>query len=184
MGNKFKFAGIIIAAFMSYSGLAHAGVSHINWPVKIDSFSHVIRVPANTLENCCPRPKWWSTVEAPIITTKSELLTIWQNRKLNNKIKAKVLFQAIRDFDYKDDDIVATAISLYPYVDRDYPHLIKMLEYGVGRFFNHKRSRPCGNSLGIPCELLVWYFWPWPIYLELIALKCCFFLSGLRIMSG
>ncbi len=98
------------------------------------------RVPKHSFAECCPKPEWWHAIQAPTISSKKQLLQIWRSKKHSKLTKARAFYQAILRFEGKDDDIVATAVSLYGYVDRDYPHRLEMLEYGVARFFDHKRS--------------------------------------------
>lgn len=97
-------------------------------------------VPKHTFAECCPKPEWWNGIQAPTISSKKQLLQIWRSKKHSKLTKAKAFYQAILRFEGKDDDIVATAVSLYGYGDRDYPYRLEMLEYGVARFFDHKRS--------------------------------------------
>ena len=133
-----RFAKIImtvLALALSFVSPANAGMSAGKVLVISD-----FKVPSHTFAECCPRPKWWNSVDAPVISTKKELLKIWQDRAIEKNVKAKAFFRAMMDFDGKDDDIVSTAISLYQYVDRDYPNKTQMLEFGVGRFIEHKRS--------------------------------------------
>ena len=130
-----KIFTMVLALAMHFVSPANAGMSA--GQIIVNSG---FKVPSRTFVECCPRPKWWTSVDAPIIATKNELLKIWQNRAIEDKIKAKVFYRAMMDFDDKDDDIVSTAVSLYQYVDRDYPNVTQMLEFGVGRFFEHKRS--------------------------------------------
>jgi len=49
-------------------------------------------------------------------------------------------FQAIHAFHQTNDEISAAAISLYPNVDRKYPELIPLLEYGVGKYFHYDNT--------------------------------------------
>lgn len=130
-----KVFTMVFTLLMYFVSSANAGMSAGEIRVISD-----FKVPSHTFAECCPRPKWWNSVDAPVISTKRELLKIWQNREIEDKIKAKVFFRAMMDFNGKDDDIVSTAISLYQYVDRDYPNRTQMLEFGVGRFIEHKRS--------------------------------------------
>ena len=125
----------VLALVLCFVSPANAGMSAGEVLVISD-----FKVPSHTFAECCPRPKWWNSVTAPVISTKKELLKIWQDRAIEKNVKAKAFFRAMMDFDGKDDDIVSTAISLYQYVDRDYPNKIQMLEFGVGRFIEHKRS--------------------------------------------
>ena len=113
------------------------------------------RVPDRSYPDCCAEPLWWSTVESSPIRSIEELYTLWQDNTVDNRRKAKAFFQAIRDYRGRNDEIVATAIALYPNVDRKYPDLVPMLEYGVGKYFDYDGSEdhyvgpPADRSAGL-----------------------------------
>lgn len=98
------------------------------------------QVPLRAFPDCCAEPEWWNEVEARKINTIEDLYAIWQDRNIPRRKKAKSLFQAIRDFNGRNHEITAAAIALYPNVDRKYPDLIPLLEYGAVKYFNYDNS--------------------------------------------
>lgn len=118
-----------------------------------------LRVPARTFPQCCAEPAWWSQVEARPIRSIKDLYGIWQDATIPKREKAKSFFQAVRDFNRGNDEIVAAAIALYPNVDKAYPDLIPLLEYGVGEFFRYDNSNdfyvgsPADRAAGIVRQL-------------------------------
>ena len=98
------------------------------------------RLPSRSFPQCCAQPVWWSQVELRPIREIGDLYDIWQDAGIPRREKAKSFFQAIRDFKGRDDEIVAAAIALYPNVDKKYPDLIPLLEYGVGKYFDYDNS--------------------------------------------
>lgn len=113
------------------------------------------RVPDRTFPECCAEPAWWASAETAPIRSIEDLYALWQNRGVQDRVKAKAFFQAVRDFQGRDDEIVATAIALYPNVDRKYPDLVALLEYGVSRYFDYDGSHdhyvgpPADRSAGL-----------------------------------
>jgi hypothetical protein len=90
--------------------------------------------------DCCPRPAWWDEVEVEArIRSTDEFLAVWQDSALTDRKKAKALFQAIEDFVRRDDDITAAAVNYYYWVDRDYPHIRRLYEFGVGSYLEYDR---------------------------------------------
>ncbi len=116
-------------------------------PVAADRFEFaeladpMYRVPDRAFPDCCAEPHWWSSVGGSPIRSIEELYALWQNNDVEKRIKAKAFFQAVHDFRGRNDEIVATAIALYPNVDGKYPDLIPLLEYGVGEYFDYDGSR-------------------------------------------
>ena len=104
------------------------------------------RVPARSFPNCCAQPAWWSDVDGKPIHSIKDLYAIWQDATIPKPQKAKSFFQAIRDFNRGNSEIVAAAIALYPNVDKRYADLIPLLEYGVGEFFNYDNSNDFYNG--------------------------------------
>ncbi len=99
------------------------------------------RLPQRTFPDCCAEPQWWPSVESRQIRSIEDLYAIWQDNNTPDREKAKAFFQAVRDFRGRNDEIVAAAIALYPNVDRKYPDLVPLLEYGVGEYFDYDGSR-------------------------------------------
>lgn len=98
------------------------------------------RLPKRAFPQCCAEPKWWDEVELRPIKNIEDLYAIWQDGRIPKREKAKSFFQAIRDFNGRNDEIVAAAIALYPNVDKKYPDLVPLLEYGVGKYFDYDNS--------------------------------------------
>ena len=97
--------------------------------------------------DCCPRPAWWDDVEIDVqINSMETFLAVWQNRALTDKQRAKALFRAIEDFARRNDDITAAAVNYYYWVDRKYDHILKLYEFGVGRYLDY--DRPLQNYTG------------------------------------
>ncbi len=97
--------------------------------------------------DCCPRPVWWDEVEVETrIDSMETFLAVWQNRELTDKQRAKALFRAIEDFARHNDDISAAAVNYYYWVDRDYDHILRLYEFGVGRYLDY--DRPLQNYTG------------------------------------
>lgn len=104
-------------------------------------------VEGTQFPDCCPRPAWWNTVEAPIrIGTMDGFQTVWQDRSLSKKQKAKALFRAIEDHAGRDDDITAAAVNYFYWVGNDYEHIRGLYEFGAGRFLDY--DRPLKNYGG------------------------------------
>jgi hypothetical protein len=104
------------------------------------------RVPLRSFPSCCAQPEWWSNVQGKPIRSIKDLYAIWQDAAIPKPQKAKSFFQAIRDFNRGNDEIVAAAIALYPNVDKRYPDLIPLLEYGVGEYFHYDNSNDHYNG--------------------------------------
>lgn len=103
---------------------------------------HIIDFP-----DCCPRPAWWDEVKVETrIDNMETFLAVWQNRALTDKQRAKALFLAIEDFTQQNDDITAAAVNYYYWVDRDYDHILRLYEFGVGRYLDY--DRPLQNYTG------------------------------------
>jgi len=97
--------------------------------------------------DCCPRPAWWDEVVVEArIQSMDEFLAVWQDRSLSDRQKAKALFRAIEDFVRRDDDITAAAVNYYYAVDRDYAHLRRLYEFGIGYYLDY--DRPLENYGG------------------------------------
>ena len=104
--------------------------------------AHIIDFP-----DCCPRPAWWDDVEIETrIDSMETFLAVWQNNDLTDQQRAKALFQAIEDFARRDDDITAAAVNYFYWVDRDYDHVARLYEFGVGRYLDY--DRPLENYSG------------------------------------
>ena len=80
------------------------------------------------------------------IDSMETFLAVWQNQALTDEQKAKALFQAIEDFVRRDDDITAAAVNYYYWVDRDYDHIRRLYEFGVGHYLDY--DRPLENYGG------------------------------------
>lgn len=94
----------------------------------------------NDFPACCPRPSWWDEVEIDTrIDSMETFLALWQNQALTDEQKAKAMFRAIEDFARSDDDITAAAVNYYYWVDRDYPHIRQLYEFGVGTYLDYDR---------------------------------------------
>ncbi len=98
-------------------------------------------LPMQAFPDCCRQPEWWDEAESLPIRSIDNLYEIWQDKSVPDRQKARSFFQAIRDYQNDNDEITATAIALYPNVDRKYPDLIPLLEYGVARYFQYDSSR-------------------------------------------
>jgi len=99
-----------------------------------------VEVPLQQFPSCCPRPDWWEAVgQAPHVQTMEGFLQVWQDKSLSAERKAKALFQVIEDHYQSDDDLTAAAVTYYDSVDRSYPHLRPLLEFGVGRYLDYDR---------------------------------------------
>jgi hypothetical protein len=98
------------------------------------------RLPKRAFPQCCAEPEWWADVELRPIRKIEDLYAIWQDGRIPSREKAKAFFQAIRDFKGRNDEIVAAAVALYPHVDKNYPDLIPLLEFGVGQYFDYDNS--------------------------------------------
>lgn len=97
--------------------------------------------------DCCPRPVWWNEVEVGTrITSMETYRSVWQNRELTDRQKAKALFRAIEDFAHRDDDITAAAVNYFYWVGRDYQHIRSLYEFGAVRYLDY--HRPLKNYAG------------------------------------
>jgi tetratricopeptide (TPR) repeat protein len=135
MRHTIKIMLLAFSLFLQLVAVSSAGLSAGD--IKTDPG---FQLPNRSFAKCCPKPEWWNSVQAPQVSSIKQLLKIWQNKKISKRVKAKAFYQAILRFEDTDDDIVAMSVSLYGHVDRDYPNRLQMLEYGVARFFDHKRS--------------------------------------------
>lgn len=130
-----------IAFVLAVSLLAFAGMPRAQAPDP-RATTHIIDFP-----DCCPRPAWWDEVEIEArIGSMKEFLSVWQDKALTDQQKAKALFQAIEDFVWSDDDITAAAVNYYYWVGRDYDHIRRLYEFGVGRYLDY--DRPLQNYGG------------------------------------
>jgi tetratricopeptide (TPR) repeat protein len=97
--------------------------------------------------DCCPRPAWWDEVEVEArIGSSEEFLAVWQNKALTDRQKAKAMFRAIEEHVRQNDDVTAAAVNYYYWVDRDYPQMRRLYEFGLGYFLDY--DRPLENYGG------------------------------------
>jgi tetratricopeptide (TPR) repeat protein len=129
------------------AALAVAGILALAGPAGAQSpdprnTTHIIDFP-----DCCPHPAWWDEVEIETrIGSIDEFHAVWQNQALTDRQKAKAMFRAIEDFVRRDHDITAAAVNYYYWVDRDYAHLRRLYEFGVGYYLEY--DRPLENYGG------------------------------------
>lgn len=90
---------------------------------------------------CCPLPEWWNEVETDRwISTPSEFQALWLDKDLSDQQKAKAMFRAIEEFQVSDLDVAVPALTYYHSVDRDYPFLRELYEFGVAEYIDFDRS--------------------------------------------
>jgi hypothetical protein len=133
MTERGLFCGIAAALVLALPGSVPAQ--------QPDPFAQPIEVPLQRFPACCPRPEWWEAAgPVPHARDMKAFLDLWQNRSLSDEQKAKALFQVIEDHHRSNDDLTAAAITYYPSVDRNYPYMRALLEFGVSRYLDHDRS--------------------------------------------
>ncbi len=90
---------------------------------------------------CCPRPEWWEEVQVDRpVTTPAEFRALWQDKSLTDRQKAKAMFRAIEQYHRSEPDIAVPALSYYYWVDRKYPHLRALYEFGAAAYIDFDRS--------------------------------------------
>jgi tetratricopeptide (TPR) repeat protein len=142
-GTLLRMARLLEAILMALaaSWMACAGIAGAQTPDP-RATTHIIDFP-----HCCPRPGWWDEVKIETrIDSMETFLAVWQDQALTDEQKAKALFQAIEDFVRRDDDITAAAVNYYYWVDRDYDHIRRLYEFGVGYYLDY--DRPLENYGG------------------------------------
>jgi tetratricopeptide (TPR) repeat protein len=95
-----------------------------------------------TFASAAPRPAWWDEVATPYrVDNVGDLLSAWQGHphtELGERQFFKAAYQGI--VDHPDDEhVVATAIDLIHWVERDYPHRLALARFGYERYFHHNR---------------------------------------------
>jgi tetratricopeptide (TPR) repeat protein len=81
-----------------------------------------------------------------------DLLAAWQgyprdDRERGERQFFKAAYQGV--LDHPDDEhVVATAIDLLYWVERDYPHRLPLAQFGYDRYFRHRRRTDnCANCM-------------------------------------
>jgi tetratricopeptide (TPR) repeat protein len=103
--------------------------------------------------SAAPRPTWWDEVATPYrVDNVGDLLAAWQGHRSGDEGRGerqffKAAYQGI--VDHPDDEhVVATAIDLMGWVDRDYPHRLPLARFGYERYFAHRRRTDnCANCM-------------------------------------
>ncbi len=101
--------------------------------------------------SAAPRPAWWDEVTTPyLIDNVGDLLSAWQGHPsgaAGDRQFFKAAYQGI--VDHPDDEhVVATAIDLMFWVERDYPQRLAMARFGYERYFTHRRRTDnCANCM-------------------------------------
>jgi tetratricopeptide (TPR) repeat protein len=132
-GSFARFAAAALVGFAVGFGLL-SGPAQAQTPDPRDTFD-VAEFPY-----CCPRPGWWDEVEMDSrIGSIGDFEAIWRNDALSDRQKAKAMFRAIEDFVHRDNDITAAAINYYYWVDRKYPAIRRLYEFGAARFLDYDR---------------------------------------------
>jgi tetratricopeptide (TPR) repeat protein len=122
-----------------------AALAAAAWIMVAGNASAQVPDPRNTtlivdFPDCCPRPAWWDEEEVTVrIGSMDEFLAVWQDKGLSDRRKAKALFQAVEDSRLSDDDITAAAVNYFYWVGRDYGHIRRLYEFGVGRYLDYDR---------------------------------------------
>jgi tetratricopeptide (TPR) repeat protein len=98
-----------------------------------------------------PRPAWWDEVTTPYrVDNVGDLLSAWQGHphgRDGERQFFKAAWQGIVDHP-DDEDVVATAIELLHWVERDYPYRLPLARFGYERYFtHHRRTDNCVNCL-------------------------------------
>ena len=103
--------------------------------------------------SAAPRPDWWDRVETPYrVDNLGDLLSVWQGHPRGDDGRGerqffKAAYQGIVDH-ADDEQVVATAIELLHYVVRDYPHRLRLAQFGYERYFQHRRRTDnCVNCM-------------------------------------
>jgi tetratricopeptide (TPR) repeat protein len=101
--------------------------------------------------SAAPRPAWWDETQTPYrVDNVGDLLSAWQgypHTPQGERQFFKAAYQGI--VDHSDDEhVVATAIDLLYWVERDYPHRLPLARFGYERFFRHnRRTDNCVNCM-------------------------------------
>jgi tetratricopeptide (TPR) repeat protein len=103
--------------------------------------------------SAAPRPAWWDEVQTPYrVDNVGDLLAAWQgyprdDRERGERQFFKAAYQGV--LDHPDDEhVVATAIDLLYWVERDYPHRLPLAQFGYDRYFRHRRRTDnCANCM-------------------------------------
>jgi len=103
--------------------------------------------------SAAPRPAWWDEVTTPYrVDNVGDLLAAWQGHRTGDGGRGerqffKAAYQGI--VDHPDDEhVVATAIDLMTWVERDYPHRLSLARFGYERYFAHRRRTDnCANCM-------------------------------------
>ncbi len=101
--------------------------------------------------SAAPRPAWWDEVQTPYrVDNVGDLLSAWQgypHTPDGERQFFKAAYQGI--VDHPDDEhVVATAIDLLYWVERDYPHRLPLARFGYERYFRHdRRTDNCVNCM-------------------------------------
>jgi PAS domain-containing protein len=101
--------------------------------------------------SAAPRPSWWDEMSTPYrVGNVGDLLSAWQgypHTPEGERQFFKAAYQGI--VDYPDDEhVVATALDLLYWVDRDYPHRRALVRFGFERYVRHnRRTDNCVNCM-------------------------------------
>lgn len=101
--------------------------------------------------SAAPRPAWWNDVTTPYrVDNVGDLLSAWQGHPHTPEGERqffKAAYQGI--VDHPDDEhVVATAIDLLAWVERDYPHRLALARFGFDRYLHHdRRTDNCVNCM-------------------------------------
>jgi hypothetical protein len=101
--------------------------------------------------SAAPRPAWWETVRTPYrVDNVGDLLSAWQGHPHTPEGERqffKAAYQGV--VDHPDDEhVVATAIDLLYWVERDYPHRLPLARFGFERYLAHnRRVDNCANCM-------------------------------------
>jgi tetratricopeptide (TPR) repeat protein len=101
--------------------------------------------------SAAPRPDWWDAVDTPYrVENAGDLLAAWQGHphtEAGERQFFKAAYQGIVDHP-EAEHVVATAIELLHYASRDYGHRLGLAQFGVERYFAHRRRTDnCANCM-------------------------------------
>lgn len=108
-------------------------------------------LPRTSFTLCCPRPDWWDEVEAPRIDDTDGFYRVWQDRTLDDRAKAKALFDVAERFRDRDTDLAAPAFAYFGSVARHYPQRRGFYEFALDRYLDY--DRPLAGYSGMSGDL-------------------------------
>jgi len=130
----------VLSFLARFAAAASSGLVVLSGPVGAQAPDPRDTIRIADFPDCCPRPGWWGEVELELrIGSIEDFDAIWRNDALTDRQKAKAMFRAIEDFERRDDQITASAINYYYWVDRDYAHIRRLYEFGAANFLDYDR---------------------------------------------